>query len=96
MNRPAKEHRFKVPSRADIISLFNDLIQEKTSREIISDWAIEYMLFDNPQIYPKIEDSSVWDAIQLLGSVDLKTDKGAYLYGTTDFQAWLTEFKATK
>jgi hypothetical protein len=94
-NRVAKPHRYVIPNKKDIISKINDLIAGKISREEVSTWATEYILFDDPQIYPEIDDAVVWNAIKHLSGADLITTDRPYLYGITDFEEWLKPLQRT-
>jgi hypothetical protein len=62
-NRPAHEFRFSVPTRMQIREKLTDLVNGVVSFEYVSDWATEYVVYDNPEIYPEITDQVVWDSI---------------------------------
>ena len=94
-NRTAKPHRYVIPSKKDLICKINDLIAGEISREEVSTWAKEYILFDNPQIYPEIDDVVVKDALENLSSADLISTDRPYLYEITDFKEWLKALRRT-
>jgi hypothetical protein len=50
---------------------------------------MEYIVYDNPQIYPQVEDLVVWDALIALSGADLPSTDRQYLYEIEDFQQWL-------
>jgi hypothetical protein len=70
-----------------------DLASGVISPREAAEWAIEYMIFENPQIYPEVRDKLVWEAIKLLAGADLKDSPGLYLHGPEDFQAWANHLR---
>lgn len=91
--RVAKEHRHEVPSIDDVEAKFVDLINGVITREEASEWATEYIIYDDPQIYPEIENPVAWCAIcKLSGADSISTDR-LYLYGPEDFKIWLGEIR---
>src|SRR5688572_21609310 len=60
--REAKDHRFVVPSRDDVADRILALIQNPSSetRDAVADWANEYVMFDDPEVYPAVSDPVVW------------------------------------
>lgn len=72
----------------EIKQVFDSLIQEKKTREEISNWAIELqfthddrnLIFDPPD-----EKDKIWDAISYLTGVDLLDIDGTYLHSIDNF-----------
>ena len=60
-------------------------------REATAEWASEYLVYDAPQIYPRVEDPAVSEMLQRLSAVDLPSTDRRYLYEELDFVAWLEE-----
>lgn len=89
--RPARPHRFTVPSRAEIAERLRELIREPGAREATADWATEYIIYDDRQIYPPVDDPVVSEMLQRLSAVDLPSTDRRYLYEDVDFVAWLEE-----
>ena len=94
MDRPARPHRFSVPNVATIVDWLTRLETGDVTRSEASEWASEYVLFEDPQLYPKVENPKVWQALQRLMAADLKDTPGSYLYGEADFKAWRHELEA--
>jgi hypothetical protein len=72
----------------EIKEAFDFLVQEKKTREEITDWAValqfahddKLLEFDPPQ-----DKGKIWDAIDFLTGVDLKTEPHTYLHSIDDF-----------
>lgn len=90
-SRPARPHRFTVPSRSEVAEHLRELIRNPATREATAEWASEYIVFDEPQLYPRVEDPVVSEMLQRLSAVDLPSTDRRYLYAETDFVAWLEE-----
>ena len=90
-SRAARPHRFTIPSRAEIAERLREVIRNPGAREATAEWANEYLMFDAPQIYPRVEDPVVWEMLQRLSAVDLPSTDRPYLYEEIDFVAWLEE-----
>ena len=90
-SRPARSFRFTVPSRAEIVERLRELIRDPAAREASADWATEFIVFDDPQIYPPVEDPMVSEMLQRLSAVDLPSTDRRYLYEEADFVAWLED-----
>ncbi len=88
--RVAHLHRFEVPSREMLVARLAALAtqDDATSRSEASDWAMEYLVYDDPQIYPEIRDSAVHDALVSLSGADTPTTDRPFLFGPADFRAW--------
>ena len=91
--RIAKEHRYHIPSRHEIEGKLKQLVDNDLSREELASWAIEYSLYENDQIYPKVDDPVVWSAIVLISGADLRESENNYLHNKKDFEIWLAEFR---
>lgn len=95
MDRSARAHRYDVPNRKDIAEIISQVFEGEMTREEVSEWAAEYMLFDNPQIYPEIEGETVWNALVQLAAADHLGD-GGYLYGDQDLRGWKKDVEPNK
>lgn len=85
------EFRYQIPTREDVAAVLRSLIQGHKTREEVSAWATEYIVFDDPAIYPEVEDEAVWEALEALTGANLISTDRPYLYGAEDFQNWLDE-----
>ena len=95
MDRPARQHRYTIPDRAVVVEWLKKLESGKATRAEVSEWASEYILFENEQIYPEVSDPKVWQALQHLMGADLRDGPHSYLHGEDDFKAWRDELEAT-
>jgi hypothetical protein len=97
-SRPALPHRFQVPTVADVRARLEELIADSSAsaRDSVAAWASEYLLFDNPQVYPRIDDQDVWEALANLAAANMISTDRPYLYGTGDFTAWLRELPSDR
>ena len=87
-SRPARAHRYEIPSREEVLARLEGLASGDVPPTEVADWANEYLVFDNPQMYPSVQDELVWEAIGLLAGADLKDGPKSYLHGPDDFQVW--------
>ena len=94
VNRSARQHRYAVPSRDDVCQRIEQLLSGELSRDDVSRWAAEYLVFDDPQIYPEITDPRLHQALDRLSGADAPSTDRDYLYGEDDFADWLAELKA--
>ena len=82
-------------SLIEIKQAFDDLIQEKKSREEISNWA-QKILFTEDEgqlIYdPPIDEDKIWQAIKYLIGGDLKISPKIYFYSKEDFIEYRKRF----
>ena len=94
-SRPALAHRFEVPTRDQVAARLEELVQSDGpgERAAAAAWAAEYIAFDDPQVYPEVEDPAVWAALTALSGADLPTTDRAYLHGRADFEQWLGELR---
>jgi hypothetical protein len=72
----------------EINEAFNDLIQNKKSREEIAFWASQRLFADdsgNLEFSPKEEEEKIWEAIKYLMGVDLLDNDGSYLHSIDNF-----------
>jgi hypothetical protein len=89
--RPANPHRYEVPTIGDVAMRLRALIDGAVTRAEVAAWAAEYILYDNPQLYPKVGNERVWRALAQLAGVDLPSTDRPFLYGECDFRHWLRE-----
>lgn len=72
----------------EIQEVFNELIEEKKSREEIASWASKRQLAndsDNLEFEPTSEKKKIWRGITYLLGVDLKDMDGSYLHSVENF-----------
>ncbi len=91
--RSVKPFRYQVPSRQQMAEVLESLIQDETKRREISEWAGEYIIFDNPQLYPEVTDPAVWRTLKFLMGADLISTDREFLHTVEDFREWLNEIK---
>ena len=75
-------------SLEEIKQVFDDLIQERKSREEIASWALTRQVAndeDNLEFEPKLEQKKIWRAIGYLTGVDLLDMDGSYLHSVENF-----------
>ena len=86
--RPARAHRYVVPSRDEVKQRLLDLADGNSRRDQAEDWAAEFVIYDDPQLYPEIDDPMVWDAIKAMAGCATLIAPDDYLYGAEDLRAW--------
>ena len=91
--RPARDHRFNVPTRLEVEARLALLIEDEETRGEVAEWASEFFNYDDPEIYPPVDDPAVWRALTQLSGADLQTSPSDFLHGQEDFRAWLLELK---
>jgi hypothetical protein len=90
--RIARDHRYEVPDRTVVRTWLENLAAGRVSPSDANDWAMEYVLFDDRQIYPQITDEVVWRGISWLCGADMMAGPDSPLYGRSDFVAWLDDY----
>ena len=94
--RPARDHRFNVPTRIEVEARLALLIEDEETRGEVAEWASEFFNYDDPEIYPPVDDPVVWRALTQLSGADLQTSPSDFLHGQEDFRAWLLELRHGK
>lgn len=94
--RPARDFRYSVLSRADVEVRLERLVRGDADLAEVADWAMEFIICDDPQLYPEIADAAVWRALTALSGADLPTTDREYLHDENDFRSWLGELRAAK
>ncbi len=84
--RPAKPHRYVLPSRTDIQRLGQALLNGTLSREAVAEWASEYVAYEDAAIYPEVTDKAVHSALVYLTGYDLRTSPELYLHSPEDLR----------
>ncbi len=74
----------EIPTRNEVATVLQGLVDGSRSRQSASTWASVWLLSD-----ARISDSTVWDALQLLGAADLMSFDRPFLYNDEDFLACL-------
>ena len=92
-DRVAHPFRYEVPTVQDAIERLLDVLNGSLTREACADWALEYILFENPQIYPEAPHPEPFNSLRLLMGIDSLTAPGEYLYGEVDLRAWLQDMR---
>lgn len=78
------------PSRADVASKFEDLLDDRVSRDDVDRWAAQWVAADDPGEV----DPVVWWALDILSGIDLRdSPDGSYLHDDQQIRDWLKEFK---
>jgi hypothetical protein len=75
-------------SANEVKEIFQQLIDEKLSREEVAEWAfIQTQAYDNEQLefFPPEEECRIWETLQYLECVDLKENNETYLHVESDF-----------
>jgi len=75
-------------SANEVKEIFQQLINEKLSREEVAEWAfIRTQAYDNEQLefFPPEEECRIWETLQYLEGVDLKENNDTYLHVDSDF-----------
>ena len=75
-------------SLKEIQEVFNELIEEKKSREEIASWASKRQVAndsDNLEFEPASEKKKIWRSITYLMGVDLNDMDGSYLHSVENF-----------
>lgn len=75
------------PKLIECINKIKNLLNGKTSRRDVSDWAGSYVYADDPEV----EDTRVWDMLILLSGIDLKDSAETYLHSTDDLNDWIKQ-----
>jgi hypothetical protein len=73
------------PSLSNVADQLRGLIAGRHTRQEVAEWAAQWLTAD----HPGVEDRIVWRTLEALGAADLKTGPDEYLYGESDFHAWL-------
>jgi len=75
-------------SANEVKEIFQQLIDEKLSREEVAEWAfIRTQAYDNEQLefFPPEQEGRIWETLQYLEGVDLKENNDTYLHVKSDF-----------
>ena len=79
----------------EVMKAFDDLIEEKKSREEIASWALKIQIAEDAgdlKYDPTTEESKIWEGISYLTGVDLKDIDGSYLHSIENFIDFRKEF----
>jgi hypothetical protein len=79
-----------VPSREEVRAVLAGLAGGTITPEAASQWASPWLAHGAPPI----PDDALHEALELLGSADVKIDGETYLHVTDDFDDWLGDFDA--
>ena len=94
--RSARDFRYRVPTRVEVARRLEELVQGEVARSEVADWASELITYDDPQIYPDVNDSAVWRALTQLAGADLPATDREFLHDENDFSAWLSELRGAE
>jgi hypothetical protein len=75
-------------SANEVKEIFQQLIDEKLSREEVAEWAYSRtQAYDNEQLefFPLEEELKIWETLQYFEGVDLKENPDKYLHVKSDF-----------
>ena len=87
--RAAKEFRHQVPSRKEVADRIDAILSGELSRAEVAGWASEYIVYDEPQIYPAVSDPVVFEALEKLMGADLMNAPSEYLHDEQNIKSWL-------
>jgi hypothetical protein len=88
--------KYTLPSREDVISVLQELIEGKRSPIDVGLWAVEIDRPENKEIGENLRatDPVLQDMLNTLSLAAQKGDGDNMLYGTEDFKEWLKEFES--
>lgn len=84
-------HGLPLPKRVQVEAKLTDLINDRCTREQIADWAIHWVIMDDPPV----DDWGVWEALSAMAGADTITTDRPYLFGKADFVDWLKQLHAS-
>lgn len=76
------------PTKEELLSRFEFILQGEISREEVADWASEYVMQDSPNV----TDETVWELLILACGIDLKNSPDEYLHDEQNIKDWIKEF----
>lgn len=76
------------PTKEEVLSRFEFILQGEISREEVADWASEYVMHDSPNV----TDETVWELLILACGIDLKNSPDEYLHDEQNIKDWIKEF----
>ena len=82
--------KYDLPKRMFVRSYLADLIEDKRTREEVSNWATQFILGDYDHV--RVEDWPAWEMLSNLAAADLMDSPSSFLYQQIDFEEWLVEF----
>jgi len=77
------------PTRKELISVLEQLIEGKLDRHFVAEWAEKY----DSDINYYFEDEKIEEALYSLSMCDLPSTDREYLYTQTDFHLWIKELE---
>jgi hypothetical protein len=78
----------QLPTKQEMLDVFDDLISGKVTREQISSWANKIMDDEDLELTDLEADGVIWDLLGSLGGCDSIAPDRPYLYGVEDFLSW--------
>ncbi len=69
------------------------LVEDRESPAEVAAWAWEFIRYDDPELYPPVDDPVVWKALDRLAGADLSASPDELLHGVEDFEQWLRELQ---
>jgi hypothetical protein len=78
----------------EIKGMFQQLVEDKISREKVADWAyhLREKYDDGGLIFePKDSENRIWNSILFLEGIDLQISPNSYLHSKTDIQFFFIE-----
>jgi hypothetical protein len=76
------------PTRAATTKVLRDLIAGSMTRSEASAWATQWVAADH-----HVPDRVLWKTLTAIVGADLISTDRPFLYGITDFEAWLEQLK---
>ena len=77
------------PSLEEIIRKLELVLENKLTREEVSDWAGSYIMDDQLNFH----DNKIWDLLNLIFGMDIKDSPIDYLHTNEELENWIKEFK---
>ena len=94
-HRPAHPFRCITPTREAVAQRVRTLLEDESQRHEVATWASEFIVYDDPQLYPEVTDPVVWEALLRLAGADLPSTDREFLHEAVDFEVWLSDIERT-
>ncbi|PQV63258.1 hypothetical protein B1R32_11484 [Abditibacterium utsteinense] len=87
-----RDEKWMLPNRVTVLSHLENLIEEKSSRQEIADWASQFIRGDYDHVH--VKDWPAWEMLSTLAGADIQDSPTQYLYGKEDFEDWAAHLKS--
>lgn len=75
----------RMPSRAELVQVLEDLCTGKKKRSEVAGWASS--IIDDDSV--RVDDMLAWDVLKRIGAVDLPAPDREFLYEEIDLASWI-------